>query len=210
MATASSVTGVVDYFFDYQILPRTTDEIGTGGTSCAGFAHARDDRASAHGTSDGPGFHRRCVRVGRLVQQKELLDFAVADGGAQPGRVRVPLLGSNQCMNASVLDAAIVPGAKVTVIGKATEFNANDATAGTVTQIKSPTTTVKAAPTTTVTPVTGQMVSSLLVAATGEAYDDARRAEREGRYGRNGESPFVSDLTQYPGNMMAGVPVQVA
>jgi hypothetical protein len=30
----SGVTGVVGYFFDYQILPRTTAEIGTGGTSC--------------------------------------------------------------------------------------------------------------------------------------------------------------------------------
>lgn len=29
-----SVTGVVDYFFDYQILPRTTAEIVTGGTAC--------------------------------------------------------------------------------------------------------------------------------------------------------------------------------
>ncbi len=30
----SGVTGVIGYFFDYQILPRTTDEIGTGGTAC--------------------------------------------------------------------------------------------------------------------------------------------------------------------------------
>ena len=30
----ASVTGVVGYFFDYQILPRTTAEIGTGGTAC--------------------------------------------------------------------------------------------------------------------------------------------------------------------------------
>jgi hypothetical protein len=30
----SSVTGVVGYFFDYQILPRTTAEIGTGGNAC--------------------------------------------------------------------------------------------------------------------------------------------------------------------------------
>lgn len=28
------VTGVVDYFFDYQILPRTTSEVVTGGTAC--------------------------------------------------------------------------------------------------------------------------------------------------------------------------------
>jgi predicted extracellular nuclease len=30
----SSVTGIVTYFFDYQILPRQTAEISTGGTSC--------------------------------------------------------------------------------------------------------------------------------------------------------------------------------
>lgn len=30
----SAVTGIVTYFFDYQILPRTTAEIGTGGASC--------------------------------------------------------------------------------------------------------------------------------------------------------------------------------
>ena len=30
----ASVTGVVDYFFDYLILPRTTGDIVTGGTSC--------------------------------------------------------------------------------------------------------------------------------------------------------------------------------
>lgn len=30
----TSVTGVLSYFFDYQILPRTTAEVVTGGTSC--------------------------------------------------------------------------------------------------------------------------------------------------------------------------------
>ena len=30
----ANVTGVVDYFFDYLVLPRTTSEVSTGGTSC--------------------------------------------------------------------------------------------------------------------------------------------------------------------------------
>ena len=33
-ACLASVTGVVDYFFDYLLFPRTTAEIVTGGTSC--------------------------------------------------------------------------------------------------------------------------------------------------------------------------------
>jgi hypothetical protein len=50
----ASVAGVVDYFFDYQILPRTTAEIGTGGTGCA-----TENQMTACGDgidNDGNGF----------------------------------------------------------------------------------------------------------------------------------------------------------
>lgn len=49
-----SVTGVLDYFFDYQILPRETAEVTTGGTACP----AENTTAQcADGTdNDGNGF----------------------------------------------------------------------------------------------------------------------------------------------------------
>ena len=49
-----SVTGVMTYFFDYQILPRSTAEIGTGGTACP-----KENMAAECGDgidNDGNGF----------------------------------------------------------------------------------------------------------------------------------------------------------
>ncbi len=71
---------------------------------------------------------------------------------------------------AAVLDAGVVPGAKVTVIGKVTEGN-NDATGDTLTQISRLGVTVSAAPTTPAVPVIGQTVDQLLMNATGEPYE---------------------------------------
>jgi hypothetical protein len=61
----SSVTGVVGYFFDYQILPRTTAEMGTGGTACP----AENQAATCEDgiDNDGNGFKdcadNRCLVV---------------------------------------------------------------------------------------------------------------------------------------------------
>ena len=66
-----SVTGVVDYFFDYLILPRTTAEIGTGGTACPAREPAarlrrrhRQRRQRLQGLRRQRLHHRRLRRAG--------------------------------------------------------------------------------------------------------------------------------------------------
>lgn len=60
-----SVTGVVDYFFDYQILPRTTAEIVTGGTACP--VENTADSCGDDIDNDGNGFKdcadNECIAV---------------------------------------------------------------------------------------------------------------------------------------------------
>jgi hypothetical protein len=201
----ASVTGVVDYFFDYQLLPRTTDEIVTGGTGCTStVTHATIEQVRTGAATGIVSLDD--VYVSAVSFNKKNFWISQSLTAAPNQGVYVFRCSGSACTNTAVLDAAIVPGAKVTVLGSVSEFNNNNVANGSITQIRNATTTVTAAPTTQVVPVAGQSVSNLLAAGTGEPYEGVLvtlsnvKVETVGTSG----SFFVSDLAQYPGT--ASVP----
>lgn len=200
----SSVTGVVDYFFDYQLLPRTTDEIVTG-TGCAStVTHATIEEVRTGAATGIVSIDD--VYVSAVSFNKKNFWISQTLTAAPNQGAMVFRCSGNACTNTAVLDAAIVPGAKVTVLATVSEFNNGNAANGAITQLRNPTTTVTAAPTTQVVPVTGQSVSSLLAAATGEPYEGVLVTLSNVKVETIGTdtSFFVSDLAQYPGT--ASVP----
>jgi hypothetical protein len=203
----SSVTGVVDYFFDYQLLPRTTDEIVTG-TGCAStVTHATIEEVRT-GAATGIVSIDDVYVSAVSFNKKNFWISQTLTAAPNQGAMVFRCSGSTACGNTAVLDAAIVPGAKVTVLATVSEFNNGDAANGSITQLRNPTTTVTAAPTTQVVPVTGQSVSNLLVAGTGEPYEGVLVTLSNVQVTTVGVMGtfFVSDLTQFPDNNAAGVP----
>lgn len=192
----TSVTGVVDYFFDYQILPRTTAEIASGGTACPrendeatcsdgidndgnGFKDCMDFACQAAVTSCSSETSIADVQAGTatgVVLLKNVYvtgiafnkkNFWVATSlSAAPNEGIYVFRGSS----APVLDTSIVIGAKVDVLGTAAEFN-NDAMGSTLTQLTNPTVTFVAAPTMAPAPITNQTAATLKVDASGEPYE---------------------------------------
>jgi predicted extracellular nuclease len=195
----ASVTGVVDYFFDYQVLPRTTSEIATGGSACPPLENSPELCADGM-DNDGNGFadcndftcqatQAACVTQTTIAQ----VQAGTATGLVQLDSVYVTSLSFSKKnlwvassltaapnegiyvfrgSGATALDAAMFgPGAKVTVKGTVQESN-NDMTGDTLTQIGSnPTVTLVTAPATAPTAVTDQTASSLIAASTGEPYE---------------------------------------
>jgi hypothetical protein len=196
----SGVTGIIGYFFDYQILPRTTGEIGTGGNSCpvennaATCGDGLDN--NGNGFSDCMDFSCQTT-VPACVQHPTI---AEVQSGSVTGYVKLDTVyvtavsfnkknlwvatsltaAPNEAIyvfrgNATsvpVLDAQIVVGAQVSVEGLAQEGN-NDNMGATLTQIAGtmPTVTFLAAATTPPVPVVSQMASALAVESTGEPYE---------------------------------------
>jgi len=194
-----SVTGVVDYFFDYQILPRTTAEVVTGGTACPP-PEATALLCTDGIDNDGNGYNDcgdfNCIAAEascRTLTTISAIQTATTPptGGVELRDVYVSAisfskknlwlstsLGAAQNegiyvyrgSSASVLPTDVVVGAKVTVFGIVEEGN-NDAMGDTVTQIKSPGITVTAAPAGAPTALTGQQASALVQTSTGEPYE---------------------------------------
>lgn len=191
-----SVTGVVDYFFDYLLLNTAADSVVTGGTGCPlaeaaalctdsidndgnGFSDCKDNNCIVTETTCRAQATIPAVRAATPAGPVELADvyvtaiafnkknFWVASSlTATPNQGIYVFRGTS----ASVLPAEIVVGAKVTVIGTVTENN-NDMTGGTVTQISGLAVNFVAAPTTPPVPVTAQTVDNLLQEVTGEPYE---------------------------------------
>jgi hypothetical protein len=189
-----SVTGVVDYFFDYLIL---NTEIQTGGTGCP--AAEATAQACADGIdNDGNGFSdcndNNCIVPAAACHPAKTISEVQATtpmGGVELQNVYVTAVAFNKkdfwvssgltaaasngiyvrsLSGAAVLDPAVVVGARVNVIGKVTEGN-NDAMGDTLTQISRLGVTVVAAPTTPPVPAVGQSVTSLKASGTGEPYE---------------------------------------
>lgn len=203
----ASVTGVVDYFFDYQLLPRTTDEIVTGGTGCSSsVTHATIEQVRTSAATGIVSLDDVYVSAVSFNKKNFWVSQSLTAAGNQG--VYVMRCAGSSCNTTAALDAAVVPGGKVTVLGKAIEFNNNNAANGAVTQITNPTVTVTAAPTAQVAPVTGQSVSNLLAAGTGEPYEGVLVTLTNVKVNTIGTSTnfYVSDLTYYPQSNMAGVP----
>ncbi len=204
----ASVTGVVDYFFDYQLLPRTTDEIVTGGTGCADtVTHATIEQVRTGAATGIVSIDDVYVSAVSFNKKNFWISQSLTAAGNQ-GVMVFRCSGQNACSTTPVLDAAIVPGAKVTVVGSVTDFNNGNATNGAIMQIRNPSTTVIAAPTTPVVPVTGQTVGNLLAVGTGEPYEGVLVTLSNVKVATVGVSGtfFVSDLKQhYPGTTTAAV-----
>ena len=190
-----SITGVVDYFFDYLIFPRTTDAIGTGGTGCP-TPESTHALCSDTIDNDGNGFTDcadiSCV-IGDSVCRATTTISAIQAGplptmAVEVSGVFVTAVSFNKktiwvssaltasadngitVFNGDPVAVNIVVGAKVNVIGKAVENN-NDTMGATVTTINSYAIELVAAPTTPPVPVAGQTVTSLMQASTGEPYE---------------------------------------
>ena len=188
-----SVTGVVDYFFDYLLL---NTEIVTGGTGCPVAESAATCQDGID--NDGNGFKdcddNNCIPAAaacRAVKTIPEVQATTPTGGVELQDVFVTAVAFNKkdfwvssgltsAANSGIyvrsqsgaanLDAAVVVGAKVNVIGKVTEGN-NDMMGDTLTQISRIAVNVTAAPTTPPVPVLGQTVANLLMNTSGEPYE---------------------------------------
>lgn len=196
----ASVTGVVDYFFDYLLLNTSTANVATGGTGCPVAEGASHAVCSDGIDNDGNSF-ADCADNGCIVGDAACRTSATITevqtttptGPIELQNVYVTGISFNKknlwvatsltaapnegiyvfrgtASSLPVLDASIVVGAKVNVIGKVTEFN-NDATGDTLTEISGLAVTFVAAPTTAPVPVTTQTAATLLQTATGEPYE---------------------------------------
>ncbi len=187
------VTGVVDYFFDYLILPRQTSEIMTGGTACP-----VENSAALCGDgmdNDGNGFadceDNACI-VGddacRTTTTVSAVQTATPTGPVELHNVYVTKISKNKKnmwvqtnLTSAGNDGIYVfgngddynfpIGSQVDVIGTVTEYN-NDMMGSTLTELNALSVTAgtvtTAAP---VVPVTNQTVANLMQAGTGEPYE---------------------------------------
>lgn len=189
----TGATGVLDYFFDYLLLPRTTDEYGTVGTSCPteNTAQACSDGMD----NDGNGFmdcdDNACIvasascRTVYTIDQLQPSSTAIT-GGVEIQNARVVAVSNNKQNMWVQIDVAAAAnegiyirgnssldlstfdhGDRVTIIGKALEFN-NDMTGDTLTQVQAYSVTAGTGSTTTPTPLANQSVASLLMPANAE------------------------------------------
>lgn len=194
----ASVTGVVDYFFDYQILPRQTSEVATGGTGCP-----NENNTAQCGDSmdnDGDGF-ADCKDIGCVVAEATCRmeeDAAIADVQdgmytdkyvkIQDAIVMAVSYSKNDIWISTTKNAAadeglqihftndvpdtVVPGKTVTVIGKIIEFNDNPPTGtNALTEMSGYDIQVGTAASQTPSALGGQTIATLTVDATGEPYE---------------------------------------
>ena len=192
----ASATGVLDYFFNYLLYPRAAADITTGGTACPVKENTPElcaDNLDNDGNTfkncydlnciapldtcrpltaisaiqaampDPPGVELRDVYVMGLSFNKR--DIWVSTSPTAAPNEGIYIRG----VTGTAVDASVVPGAKVSVIGRALEFN-NDANGGTLTQINKISVTTGTTPVPTV-PVADQTAASLVQAATGEPYE---------------------------------------
>jgi hypothetical protein len=195
-----NVTGVVDYFFDYLILPRSTAEVTTGGASCPPPENSQalctdTTDNDANGFSDcadnscivayGPG-----AGTCRVTSTISALRAATPTGGIEVDNAYVVAMSSNK-KNIWVQDTTngtpapnrgvyiygpgvdlntFAVGSKVNIIGTVQEYN-NDTMGSTVTELKALDVSAGSAGTVTITPISGLAIATLTTAATGEQYE---------------------------------------
>jgi hypothetical protein len=192
-ACIASVTGVLDYFFDYLLLPRTTAELVLTGGSCP----TEDSAAlcSDGMDNDGNGFmdcaDNACVvastscRMTYTIDQLQPSSTAITTG-VELQNVRVVAVSNNKqnmWVQTDIAAAAnkgiyvragtgfdfstYAHGARVNIIGRAVEFNDSTGTE-TLTQVQAYSVTAGTGSTTTPTPLAAQSVASLLMPANAE------------------------------------------
>ena len=193
----ASVTGVLDYFFDYLLLPRTTSEYVLTGGTCP-----TEDSMSLCGDgmdNDGNGFmdcaDNSCVVASTTCRMAyDITDLqpesATITMGVDLQDVRVVAHSYNKEHIWVQMNQAAAPnegiyvrgtgnkadlttfavGSRVDIIGRAVEFNDMTGT-DTLTQVQAYSITAGTGATQTPTPVTGQTAATLAVALTGEPYE---------------------------------------
>ncbi len=190
-----SVTGVVGYFFDYQILPRTTDAIGTGGDACP----TENQQATCEDDidNDGNGFKdcadNACISASatcREVTTISAIQTATTPptGGIELQGVYVAAVSKNKkniwvqtgltaAANEGVyvygpgsnLDTFPV-GSRVNIVATVDEFNDMSGT-GTLTELRAISVVAGTAGTGTVVPVVSETATTLNDDTTGEPYE---------------------------------------
>jgi len=125
-----NVTGVVDYFFDYLILPRTTADVATGGNGCT------FENAAAGGTectdgidNDGNGFID-CADLGCEVGSAAWLGASCGSGDATCGCSKNYAAGSSisaaNAAEATTSSAVYLHDVYVTALGTSTYWVADN------------------------------------------------------------------------------------
>jgi hypothetical protein len=196
----ASATGVLHYVVNYFILPRSMTEVASGGSACPpkeasggvcgdgidndgnGFKDCSDNNCIIGADACRTDTTISAIQMATPTTPVRLLDvyvtgvahskksFWVSTNLAAAPNEGVFVFRSN---SAPVLDAAIVPGAKVNVIGTVSEFN-DDTAGGTLTEVNGIQVTLAAdSPATPVppTPVTGQTAATLLDVVNAPTYE---------------------------------------
>lgn len=151
----ASVTGVEDYFFDWLLLPRSAADVVTG-TGCAPVTITPStipaiQAALPTGIVELDNVTVTGVSFGKTSFWMSASPTAATTGGGYVFQSSTTL----------VLDAAIVPGVQVSVIGSVNEFN-DDTMGGTLTEVQPLRISVVNATPSTLVPITGVTVATLL------------------------------------------------
>ena len=160
----ASITGVEDYFFDWLLLPRSAADV-VPGTSCAPVTIT---------PSTVPAI-QAALPTG-VVELDNVTVTGVSNGKTSLWISSSPTAAVNeggyvfQSSTTLVLDAAIVPGVQVNVIGTVSEFN-DDTMGGTLTEVQPLRITVVNATPGTPAPITGVSVATLLDPANAPQYE---------------------------------------
>lgn len=196
-----NVTGVVDYFFDYQILPRTTAEIATGGSACPplensdqlcgdgidndgnGFVDCMDFTCQASAATCSTSSSVSGVQMGTTMGAVTLNNVVITgrdEYGGTRGIWVADALQATQYTGVYVYmgssmnpPANLVVGATVNVSGMVAEYDVTTPAVGdTLTEIKNATVTFVAAPTGTPVALTTVPITTLNdIGAAGEPYE---------------------------------------
>lgn len=195
----TGVTGVVGYFFDYQILPRSTTEIGAGGSACPvennattcgdgvdnngnGFSDCGDfscqQSVPACSVATTVASIQMGTSTGAIVINEAYVTARDEIGNNSKGLWVADSLAAAAHNGIYVLtgstapDAAAVIGAKIKVQGTVTEFDVNPQAGDKLTEITNSTLTFIAAPSAAPTPLTGVAITDLSdIGTAGEPYE---------------------------------------
>jgi predicted extracellular nuclease len=168
----ASITGMGDYFYNYKVLPRNKADMVVGENCPAGRTASIPQ--VQEGTYPKSGLQPNLVRI------PESYVTAVATVSANFKSIWISqdpeaaaFEGVQVFMSSTAIPAGAVPGAKVSVVGTATEYDNSGSTGDKVTQIFRPIVKVTAAPDPLVplVPLTGISLETAASLADGEPYE---------------------------------------
>lgn len=223
----ASITGIVTYFFDYQINPRTAAEFATGGTGCA----TENTMATCGDTidNDGNGFtdceDNQCIAAAstcRATTTISAIQTAATppSGGVELNNVVVAAISKNlknmwvqtnltAAPNEGIYvrgdgsDITFTVGQRVSIIGTIDEFNDSSGTE-TLTQLRALSIAAGTGTTGTVVPVTGTAAAAMAT----ESYESTLvtltnvKVTAVGTTQGTGHTFGVGDAVQSPGGTL--------